>query len=289
LYATIRDIPDIEIVELQQLLLNKRTFDGIISVLKQRTLFNNINQLRSVIGDTPLVIYDQDPWESFIDSSLYKDAYFRFMQAFNVKAIAVTTKFWADHLRTIGLPGVFVKMWLLQRYCHVGTPFIDRPVNVAFIGRLHSYRKHLFDELMRAGVNVTYVPGTLKYNDFLRLLRDVRIFVHSEDSSICVDGKIFNLNVGLWIKDIEAVSQGCFSIRNAADGSDTYFSGLPATNGETLIKLYDTISDVPHIVRQIEIMDAQTRQNLIEQTVAFVKTIDEWRHTAHRLVDELKI
>jgi hypothetical protein len=281
LYATMRDVANVEIVELQHLLSRKTKFDGIVSVLKQRTLFNNINKLRPIIGDTPLVIYDQDPWESFIDSSQYKDAYFHFTQAFNVTAIAVTTKFWADHLRKVGLPGVFVKMWMLQKYCDVGTPFINRTIDVAFIGRLHPYRKRLFDELTHQGINVTYIPGTFKYNDFLRLLSNVRIFVHSEDSSIMVDGETFNLNVGLWIKDIEAAARGAFSIRNNAEGADTYVDGIDT------IRLFDDVHDVCSMIDDIHKMDETYRQTLLNTTVSKIKNANYWPNTATILIEQL--
>jgi hypothetical protein len=101
---------------------------------------------------------------------------------------------------------------------------------------------------------------------------------------IFVDGQELNLNTGLWVKDIEAASQGCFSIRNVGDGSDSYFDGMPQEEGQGLIRLCKQIEDVPEMIHDIERMDPVKRQNLIDKTCKYIRQSDRWQETAKLLI-----
>src|SRR5512135_1290145 len=43
--------------------------------LKLRHLLTNIDRIASAVGDRQVVVYDQDPWESFMIGGEYYDAY----------------------------------------------------------------------------------------------------------------------------------------------------------------------------------------------------------------------
>ena len=253
-------------------------YDLIVSCLKQRTLFKAAPGLQPALGSLPVVVYDQDPWEAFRDGSPYKGAYQAISSYLNVKTFAVTTKWWADLIARRGLPSTFVKMWVLPDYCSSDPPFDARSVAAGFIGALHPYRRELFEKLEDMGTNVIVQGGGLDYAGFREALSRLQCFVHSEDSSVIVAGKEYNLNVGLWIKDVEAASRGCFSIRNRGSDSETYLDGIKT------VMLYDDPSEVPALLDRIQKMDPVERQSLIDGTVEHIRKADRWLDTANALV-----
>jgi hypothetical protein len=99
-----------------------------------------------------------------------------------------------------------------------------------------------------------------------------------------VDGQELNFNTGMWVKDIEAASQGCFSIRNVGEGSDSYFAELPTYDGFGLIRLCEHINQVPEMIRDIEKIDPSVRQWLINETVKTIRGSNVWKETAEALI-----
>lgn len=254
--------------------------DGIISCLKQRTIFNNMLDLQWWLGGNPIVIYDQDPWQSYMNDSPYKSAYDLFMKNLNVRTFALTTKWWVDRLNEARVPATFVKMGILPEYCNAGARYVDRKSIAGFIGSVHPRRKVLIDIVEGDGIKVDVLAtNSLSYASFLSEMSKLRCFVHNENMTYLVDDEELNFNTGMWIKDIEAASQGCFSIRGKGDGSSTYLEGI-----ETVL-LYDEIKQVPSMVRAIEAMDPDERQSMIDRTVDVIKKQDEWSNTARTLID----
>lgn len=252
--------------------------DLIVSRLRQRTLLRECNSIGKWARDTPMVIFDQDPWQAYMDDSPYRGAYDVIAENINVKFFALTTKWWADFVNDKGHPSKFVRMWVLQEYCDVGRPFEER-IAAGFIGSLHPRRKELVDICKKAGVDVNVIKGnSLPYVPFLKEMSRLGIFVHNEDMPIYVDGKELNFNTGMWVKDVEAISRGCFSIRSKADGWDTYLSGL-----ETAV-LYDNIRDVPDLIRAIQVMDPEERRNAALRSVQAVQKANVWHETALSLI-----
>jgi len=262
-------------------------YQRVACCLKQRTVAAKLNELKTVFGRKPFTMYDQDPWHAFMDDSPYKGVYHDVIANFNLRAFAVTTQLWADFLAQRHIPSLFVKMGVLPEYCDVGPKYEDRQIKVGFIGTVHPYRQKLFDDLEELGVQVNVQAGnTLGYRWYMKALSSVQTFIHSEDSPIIVDGKQMNLATGLWIKDIEAMSRGCFSVRNVGgDDHTSYFSGLPKDgSGESMVRLYKNVEDVPAILEGIEKMDSTERQSLIDRTVEYIRQSNEWQRTATKLV-----
>lgn len=277
LHKKLQSIPGVETVALANIQRHERP-DLIVSRLKQRTLYRQASNIKVWARNTPVVVFDQDPWEAFRDGSPYKGAYRSISTFLNVKSFAVTTQWWADYIAKQGLPSSFVRMWMLPEYCSCEPTFNSRSVPVGFIGSVHSYRKQLFDALRDMGTNVTVQGGGLNYAGYLEELSRLQCFIHSEDAPVVMDGTTINLNVGLWIKDVEAASRGCFSVRNRGSDSETYLTGIKT------VMLYDDPSEVPVIIDRIQRMDAEERQSLIDETVKFIRTVDRWAETANTLV-----
>lgn len=273
---------DLVQIEISDILIGRHRppADGFISCLKQRTLMKHAQSVGSWLDGRPIVAYDQDPWQSYMDDSPYKGAYDHIVKHINVSAFALSTKWWVDFVSSRGLPAVFTRMWVLPEYCVQTTPYVNRIDLAGFVGSVHPRRKMLLDIIESGGIKTSVLAtSSLGYAEFLTELSKLKCFVHNEDMTIIVDGKELNFNTGMWVKDIEAASQGCFSIRGKGDGSNTYFEGLQT------VMLYDHIDQVPDVIRSIEAMDPNVRQAMIDHSVNVIRTNDVWSHTALDLVN----
>lgn len=273
------EVRDVRTVSLRCIEGHRRS-DLIVSRLKQRTLLKNIDLISRWAGSTPIVVYDQDPWEAFRDGSPYKGAYDTFRERLNVRTFALTTRWWCDHLAQRGYPTTFVRMGLLPQYCSAGQDHGVRRIGCGFIGALHPYRRTLFERLSRAGIDVVHESGGLSYGDYLGALSRIRVFVHSEDVPITIDGEPFNLDVGLWIKDVEALARGCFSIRNRGKDSESYVADLQG------LVLYDDPNEVPSLLSDIEKTTPDERQAIVASNVRVIEQRNEWLRTAMAMVSE---
>lgn len=249
----------------------------VISCLKQRTLFKIHDQILNYVGDVPFVVYDQDPWQAYMDDSPYKGTY-DLLKGFNLKAIAVTTQWWSDKLKERKLPGQFVKMGMLPDYCNIGPCFQTRNINVGFIGTIHPRRAKLISELKQLGVDVVTNGNSYSYRSYIDMLHNINIFIHNEDCPIMIDGKRDNMGKGMWIKDVEAASRGCFSIRNFELGHDSYCTDIPT------IKLYEDPVHARDLIKQIMSMDHVERNNMRISAVEQIKKQDDWSDTSKKLV-----
>lgn len=271
---------DLVQVELSHILNNtvRPEADGFISCLKQRSIDRHAAGVAAWLRGAPLVVYDQDPWQAYMDDSPHKGAFDRIAARINVASFALTTQWWVDFVRSRGLPSDFVRMWVLPHHCDRGPAYVDRPGIAGFIGTVHPRRRVMIDIVERGGIPVYVSSTSLAYPDFLQEMGKLRSFIHNEDMPIYIDGKEFNFNTGMWVKDIEAVARGCFSIRGKGEGSETYLAGL------STVKLYDNLEQVPDIIRGIEKMDPSERQATIDADVKRVRDSDVWAVTAQELI-----
>lgn len=277
-YALSRYTP--HVVPLSQIhVIKASNYDVVVSCLKQRTLFARCHELAQFIKDTPIIVYDQDPWEAFRNDGPYCGSYDKIREALNVKKFCVTTKWWCDFMHDRGYPSQFVKMWVLPNYCENITPYDQRTIDVGFVGQVHSYRAALFDKLVERGIKIHVIPGGLSYPEFLATLTTIKIFIHNESLSLLCGTTPANINTGLWIKDVEACARGCYSIRNASEGSETYLESI-----ETAL-LYEDIDDAICLINDVQMLDSAVRQSTIDRTVNFIKNADYWRETAMKLID----
>lgn len=279
LYDRMQKLPDVSTLGLESALRSDRP-TAVICRLKQRTLHSNMERISGWLGEQPIVVFDQDPWHAYMDDSPYKGVYHRAAGSMNLRGVAVTSRAWADRITKDGLPGMFTSMWILPDYCESGLDYATRSVNVGFVGTLHPHRRRLFDALDDMHVQVNVQGGNnLPYDGYLRALDNIRIFIHSEDSPITVNGSLDNLKDALWIKDVEAAARGCFTIRNSGAGAGSYYDGVETT------RLYDSVDEIPAIIDAIERMEPVERQASIHRSVEFIRVSDRWRQTANRLLE----
>lgn len=254
---------------------------AVICRLKQRTLHRVLPVLEEWLKGCPIVIFDQDPWHAFMIDSPYIGVYERANDQLNVKAFAVTTNWWAKFLNENRLPGMFVRMGLLPEYCSELPSSKERKIELGFVGQLHPYRKKLFDELSNCKLDVTHIKN-VGYSQFLRKLSDIEIFIHAEECEVSLEDRKIDLNVGLWVKDIEAIGRGCFSIRNRGEDSESY----DLDNHKTMF-LYDDVKEVPEIIETIKKIDEDEKRAIINSSVARIKESNNWLKTARKLQEAL--
>lgn len=252
--------------------------ERVISRLKQRSLLRDVDVVSAWSRGAPVTIYDQDPWHAFMNDSQYKGAYDVFKAKLNVKSFCVTTKSWCDFMLARGYDAQFVSMWVLPEYCDATPKFVERNIAVGFAGTMHPHRQSLSSILQDANVSFTTYANALPYRQFLQRLSTIQIFPHNEDLQLNVDNEVFNTRSALWIKDIEAIARGCFSIRPGnAEEAGSYLKGL------STFRLYDDIRQVPDLIKEIQTMDIEERQALIEHDIALIKEANRWIETARTL------
>jgi len=273
------NVVSVQSMTIAQLLGSDVLFDGVVCCLKLRSLYRNANVLGARLCNTPVVVYDQDPWAAYMDGTECKHVHEYIKSLVNVRSFAVTTKVWADELADRGLPSMFVKMWVLPQYCNPRPEFVNRTVDAGFVGRMHPYRQQFFDRLKLAGVDVNVLQDvSLPYEGYLNALSFMKVCVRGDDFAFRANDKEMNLRDCLWIKDIEAAARGCYVIRPAGKDAETYLGGI-----ETVL-MYDSIERVPVLLEQIRDMDAKDRQDAIDRTVTYIAATDKWINTARTLL-----
>jgi hypothetical protein len=244
--------------------------DRALSVLRMRTLATLAPQLAVMLQEHPLWIYEQDPWQAFMDDSPYKGAYHEIASHLQVAAFLNTSSWWANHVRQQGFPSVFVRMGMLPEYCSLGKAWSKRSVDLGFQGTLHPHRKQFFDQLAGYGLPVKVMPSK-PYDRFLKALQDIRIYIHTEDSPWIIDGISVPRNA-LWIKDTEAAARGCFSIRDYEEESAAYdIDEIPT------IYTYKNVAEVPDLVETIMTMPLKERDERMAESVACMRRRNDWQ------------
>jgi len=248
---------------------NPKSYDKVLSVLKQRTLDDNLDIVARYLKDTPLYIYEQDVWQAYMDSSPWKGAYDRILKKLNVVTFMLTTQWWTEYVIKRNIPATFVKMGMLPRFCDAGPKWEDRHLNLAFQGTLHPHRKKFFDELAGLGLQVEFIKSR-PYGEFLKALHDMRIYIHTEDDPWTVDGQILPRNA-LWIKDTEAAARGTFAIRDHED--EAYFYGIKEL---PTIFTFKSVSEVPDIIAHINHLNPDDRNQMMKNSADKMRERNDW-------------
>ncbi len=265
----------VEIVSIFQIkagiafLKRPRHFDRILSVLRMRTLSENLGLISAYVRDAPIFIYDQDVWQAYMDGSPWKGAYARIQARLNVEAFLVTSGWWCSFIKERGIRSNFVRMGMLPRLCAPGPNWDDRPYQLAFQGTIHPHRKVLIDWLDSKGMAVSVLPSA-PYDQFLRNLHQMQIYVHSEDDPWIIDGKSYPRNA-LWIKDTEAAARGTFALRNFDEDMISYgTSELPT------IFSYDGQTDVAEVVELIRSLSAREKLERSRESADRMRSRNDW-------------
>jgi hypothetical protein len=275
-------------VSLQDLVRDPTALDGcdvVISCLRMRSLDQHRAEIGACLNGRQVVVYDQDPWESFKFDGACNGAYARVVDAMSVSSFAVTTHAWENRLRRLGFPSRFVRMGMLPRYCAGSPGWHERPVDVGFVGQLHPYRLELFQALRDKGVRVELLSGG-GYQRYLAALSRIKVFVHREAGEHDIAGERVQYAEGLWAKDVEAISQGCVSVRNWHQDACLH---MPPELVGTGLRMFDdgAIDDaVCHIKGALAAHASMPTQAAHERAwcTRLVAQDDAWLETARTLI-----
>lgn len=288
LLAAFRYYTDIEILPIypQVIFSLKKNFyrptdyDGIVSVLRLRTLYHRWPELKAWLKGQPITIYDQDPWEGFIDTSPTKGVYNILRNELNLKAVFVTADWWARKLRQNGIPAFFARMGMEPRWCDHGPDFKERAVRLGFKGSVHAHRAEIFDRMKRVGVKVDINATRLDYPAYMDYLHTLKIFTHDESAPWICDGEPINRSTGMWVKSIETASRGTFVLRNFHAEGETYgISDVP------LIQCYTEPEQAAEIIANIERMDPEERRDIQIKSVENIRKRYDWIETAQLIAN----
>ena len=242
--------------------------DVYLSTLKLRTLNRTRERIQRCLNDRLLYVYDQDPWENFIDQGSCHGTYEWFRENVNVGSFILTSRWWTDYVASLGFKTTFTQMWLDSSLCDYGITWQSRPVTVGFMGTLHPYRKRSIEELQKMNVEVK-VFSSKGYGDYLKTVSQMKFFFHEEaQSSWTIRGVPVGQNA-LWAKEIEIAAQGCFPLRQYEPEAEAYFaSQIPG------IKTFQSINDVPGIIQQA--LNDPLANERSRASVDFIKSHRGW-------------
>lgn len=258
-----------------------KAYDFVLSTVRQRILFNHIQFLRRLIGDLPLRIYDQDPWENYIDYSQSNGCYSIISSQFDLREIFVTSNFWKSYIeKNDQIRSTFVKMGMLPDLCNVGLAIRDRRLKVEFRGTLHPHREKFFRELQASGLEFKINTEIFSYAGYLRYLRSLGIFVHDESGFWVCQGKQIPMSTGMWIKDIEIASQGCFSVRNYYPECESY-----SVDNIPLIQFYREPAEAKELITRITQLPTHELSEIQRKSVDFIKGTNSWASTVRVMLD----
>ena len=249
----------------------------VLSLLRQRSWKSMLPKLARATERSGIVFYDQDPWEAYHEHASSPGIYPLVNKSLTVKKFLVTSQWWANYMRERdALPMGFVRMGVLPEMCEVGPAYDQRSVEVGFQGKLHTHRKSFFERMNALGVDVVFKPSK-PYNEFLRALHNIRIYLHDERTGIRLDdGKL--LGEWLWIKESEPVARGCFAIRDYEDESRAYdMDQLPT------VMPFRSESEVPSIIETIRMMPEREREERRRSSVEMLRRRNDWQTVVRAL------
>ncbi len=261
---------DHQVVEINS--LSKIPNDVIVFCsVKIQNVFSHIKLLKNVIGDHKVFVYDQDPWESFIDTGAYKGKYAIVAESLKNSEFINTSKWWTDHVLSKGYKSNFCRMWTLPEYCSYGIDFSRRDDSLYFRGQLHSFRKACNDALAKKGVTVKHLPG-VQFDEYIRWLQTVKSSLHDESDTWAIDGVQHKKQCAV-PKDVEIMSQGTFVFRDSGAAQELHAYNVDEC---PLLITYDTLDDVRDALENVRTLDATHANSLIKKSVEFIKDTNGW-------------
>ena len=263
---------DVRLFSLKSITETGKVYGGhspVLSLLQMRHLVTNREKISKFLADKPLTVYDQDPWESFIDEGSLNGSYKIISESLNVKSFWNTSKWWTNFVEGQGFISNFVQMGISPKYITRGLRWEKRKSIPFFQGTLHQYRRDFFHGINDLGIS-TNLKESVNYQAFLKNLRSQKYFIHTSHPGWSIYGTTYCVNC-CWIKDIEAASQGCFSIRNIdAEYLDAEINRIPS------IITYESINDIPKLIAKIENMSSIEIDQIIHKSLDVIRSNFSW-------------
>lgn len=243
----------------------------ILSCLKLRTINREVENLSKFFEGRDVYVYEQDPWECFGDEAFCPGSYQRIYEKLQIKSFLTPTKWWSDHINSVGIPSKFVKMWMLPEYCSENLSYSDRKIEVGHMGQLHPWRKTGLENLSKLGLSVDIVKTTTDYRTYLKTLGTMKTFLHDESPHFAIGGKIVPCNA-MWGKEVEVMSQGTFCLRNRED--ESVFYGL---RSNPLLLEFSSYEEIVHLVNEQSKKSNEELNELRRVGVEMIRSDEGWK------------
>lgn len=269
LLKTLQQETDLLIVPLDRLDISHCAGRIVLSTLKLRSVVKHVDRLRSIIGQTPLYIYDQDPWESFMDEGSYRGSYKMLQSRLNVVSFLNPSKWWSELITSTGSPSKFIKIWILPEYC-ASKLFEHRSIDVGFMGQLHPFRKESFESLKKLGLDVS-VFSSSNYDAYLSKVSDMKFFPHYEPARWHVDGKLVECSA-LYGKTVEVMARGTFCLREKC--SEASYWNL---SQNPLLLEFSSLDEFVEKVRRIQSLPVSEVNSMVESGVKMIIEDTGWK------------
>lgn len=273
------DCTYLELGSLKELELSN--FDVIFIALKLRTLVSNLEKVKAIVKDYPVIVQDYDPWVSFVDDSPYKGSYQKIYETLNVKKFVVSSNQWANFISQKSMQAVAIKLGVSSEMCHAN-PWENRKLEMEFRGSYRVYREKNFKRLENLGlVNIWKREFIKPYNKFLDYLSDLKIWLHFEDEPAIVDNVPMEYNF-LWPKSLEILSQGCFLVRNKQTEASFYdIDKIPHAF------LFNNLEDLPKLLDDIKAMPIKEKNERMLEGVEFIKNSEYYTKAVNVIVQDV--
>ena len=258
-------------------------YDNVLCSVRIRVLRDVVDKIAPMLSHKKIWVYDEDPWESFIDESALSGSYEKIKDGFarqfvSVAGFIVQSTWWAEFIRARGFPAKAFQIGLLPRLCTTGRVWDKRSIPAGFQGSPKPHRISFFAELEEDGIFVEQFKCS-SYHHYLKQLQNTQVFIHPETKPFIVNGKSVVSN-GMWGRDVEVAAQGAFVLRNEEPEGFIYgISEIPT------IRTFKSIEEVPRILSEIIEMDPNEREFMREKAVSYIRQRDYW----HSVVDIIKV
>lgn len=259
----------------------------VLSRLTIRTFAKKMPVIKRAIQGSQIMVYDQDPWESFFVDSEYSGIYSFIWENLNVSTFLNISHWWRDRVLESGMRSRFVQIWTLPRYCREDiVPWADRQYGAVFCGTLYPRRKQFFDRLAALGVDVEILPPGKSFPDYLEMISRAKIAVRSEwvDWQIKSGDRIQRITSpnALWKRDIETAACGTFSIRDHDPEGDLWkIQDIPS------IRSYRTVEEAVDKIRDVLSMNDRDAESSINAGIHHIKNHKGWNHMCDVIEDVL--
>jgi hypothetical protein len=243
-----------------------------LSTVKIRNVYRHLDRLKQTLGQHKIYIYDQDPWESFIDGCTYPRGYGLIKKELPGAEFIVTSGWWANYIQTKNLPTHFCRVWMLPEYCSQGRVSNERIKGLSFRGQLHPFRAAGIQELKNRNVTVDVLSGTTSYVDWLIWLQTRQAFFHDESNDWTIEG-ISTPKQCAVLKDVEIASQGCFVFRDSKSLEEIANYGADKI---PCIVTYDSYDHCVERLRWLQSLSEEQTDEMIQRSVKLIKSVGGW-------------
>jgi len=265
----------------------RQKFRKVVLIGRTRVFFRELEKIQRIVNDTEVVLYDQDPWESYIHNSRSRGFFPKLQSYVNLKEVHLTSKFWVDIVSNdISAKVIFSRMGMEPRLVPMSVASIDsRQTTIAFKGSIKEHRVASLNRLREMGVPIEISGGGLAHLDYLFYLQGIKAFFHDESGAwfcpdIASENKYVPRTSGMWIKDIEIASQGTFVIRNYGEDASSYsMSEVP------LVRFFRDIDEVEGILEEIINLSTREKLEIQEESRSVIRSRNDWIKIAEALTE----